>query len=196
MLIPDSCEKWIRLQRSGYKDWRADFWADMKLEYEMMKQYLPKECHCIVDIGCGVGGIDVFLSKHYGNPDLWLFDNQINSDKVVYGFDNGKSFYNSFEATRDLMKVNDILNCHLHDIRNREPAIYGKADLVVSLLSWGYHYPVSEYIDYVYAILSENGVVIMDVREKTDGIEQLRKVFSCVEIIKTFNKADRIIARR
>ena len=52
-------------------------------EVELIKNHLPKKVENIMDIGCGLGIINIFLNKIYNNqPNFFLLDkNKI--DKVV-----------------------------------------------------------------------------------------------------------------
>jgi SAM-dependent methyltransferase len=195
MIIPDSCLKWLKLQRSGYTDPVHQFNEDMDWEFRIIRKHLPVKCNSILDIGCGIGGIDVLLSKHYHDPALFLLDRARPSAKPIYGFDRGESFYNDFGSTVDLMVVNNIFNYQLIDIENGFPEME-KVDMVISLLSWGYHYPVEKYIKEVDNILQEGGIIIMDIRENTNGIDILNQAGFYTHVIIENNKAFKIIARR
>lgn len=41
-------------------------------------------------------------------------------------------------------------------------------DLVISLVSWGFHFPVSTYLDQVHDLLREGGRLILDLRKRKD----------------------------
>ena len=47
--------------------------ADMNNDYETLKDHLPDTCRSILDIGCGVGGIDVLLFNHYDDENIRFF---------------------------------------------------------------------------------------------------------------------------
>lgn len=196
MIIPKSCVKWIKLQRTGYKNPIQGFKKQIEKEYLEMRKFLPITVKSILDIGCGIAGIDILLSKHFRQPDLYLMDSSEISEKVIYGYDKAKTFYSSFYATEALMKANYVKRYKLIDIKNNKYPVFKKIDLVISLLSCGYHYSVREYLVYINTILSENGALILDVREWSDGIEITREVFPKIKIISHYNKSKRIIARR
>jgi len=196
MIVPAECIKWINLQRTKYKDPVNNFKDQIQKEYLEMREYLPKEVDSILDIGCGLAGIDVLLSKHYNKPELYLMDNSEISEKVKYGYDRCVEYYSSFEATELLLKANYIKNYNLIDIKSKSLPMFEKIDLVISLLSCGYHYPVTEYLGYIKTILSENGSVIIDIRENTDGIEIVKKLFPEIKKISYYNKSIRICARQ
>jgi SAM-dependent methyltransferase len=194
MNVPDICIPWIKAQRTGYTEPVRDFLIDMKFEYNEMKNHLPIRCESILDIGCGVGGIDVLLSKKFGNPLLYLLDNSKQSEKPIYGYDKGASFYNDFSATVGMMDSNGIYQYQLIDICKGFPKIKD-VDLVISLLSWGYHYPVETYLEDVKKCLNKNGMIIMDIRQNTNGLETLKTITRKVDIISTRNKSTRVCAK-
>lgn len=196
MIVPAECIKWINLQRTKYKNPVNQFKDQMQKEYLEMREYLPKEVDSILDIGCGLAGIDILLSKHYKHPELYLMDNSEVSEKVVYGYDRRREFYSSFDATEALLKANYIKNYNLIDIKIKRLPMFEKIDLVISLLSCGYHYPVTEYLGYIKTILSKDGSLIIDIREKTDGIEIVKKLFPKIKKISYNNKSIRICARQ
>jgi SAM-dependent methyltransferase len=195
MNVPEICIEWIKLQRSGYKDIRQEFIENIEKEYELMKPYLPDKAELILDIGCGVGGIDVYIYNHYDVPHMFLMDSELVSREPIYGFDRGVSYYNSFDATKALMMANDVYNFSLLNLDIRIDTIKN-IDLIISILSWGYHYPIDKYIKQVDTALSENGTLIIDIREGTDGIREIKKYFPVVDIISNYNKSHRICVRR
>lgn len=196
MIVPAECIKWINLQRTGYKNPINQFKDQIQKEYLEMREYLPTSVESILDIGCGLAGIDILLSKHYGQPELFLMDNSEIDKNIYYGFKEKGACYNSFEETEKLMKVNYIKNYNLIDIKEQRLPVFKKMDLVISLLSCGYHYPINEYLDYINTILSKNGALILDIREWSDGIEIIKEVLPNITEISHYNKSIRIIARR
>jgi hypothetical protein len=50
-------------------------------------------------------------------------------------------------------------------------------DLVISTISWGFHYPISLYVESVARIMSNGGVLLVDIRKGTDGLEELERQF-------------------
>lgn len=191
MLVPESCIEWINLQRTGYKNPILQFKQDMAAEYEMIKPFLGPECKSILDIGCGLCGIDIYLSEHFNSPELHLFDRNYKSDKVLYGFERGESFYNSFEAAEKLLEANDIKNYKFYSTENGFPEV--EVDVIISLFSWGYHYSVTTYLDLAYKALKSGGRLIMDIREYSKGVQILKlKQFRQLWKIEHFNKAYRI----
>ena len=117
-------------------------------EIELIKNYLPKKAENIMDIGCGLGIINIFLNKIYNNqPNFFLLDkNRI--DKVIkYGFSSDYESYNDLKETRNLLIKNNIRPSSINTLDvEKDFKIDAKIDLVISLKSMGYHYPIDQYL--------------------------------------------------
>jgi SAM-dependent methyltransferase len=174
---------------------------DMEREYQSIRAFLPTVCTSVLDIGCGVAGIDVFVQRHYEEDDIdfFLLDRSEVTTNVFYSFQSHGAFYNSLEVARTLMTLNGIPAERIH-LLEATPAmeirITGKIDLVISLLSWGFHYPVSTYLSRVHDLLSDRGVLVMDIRKGSDGLQLLRSLFPHTEIVQSTLKYDRVAARK
>lgn len=179
---------------------KQSFIADMFNEYEEIKPWLPGECSAILDIGCGCGGIDALLYAHYKcgrSIDLYLLDKTSITKEIHYGFRKRGAFYNSFHVTQRLLCQNGVPaeNMHLLEV-TPDYRINARAgvDLAISLFSWGFHYPVSTYINQVHGILRQAGHVIIDIRKNTDGLKELEQKFAKVQIISEAGKRVRVLA--
>lgn len=197
MVIPNTCVEWIEKQRTR----NIRFEDVISHDFELIKPYMPAVCKKIIDIGCGIGGIDVLISEHYKNDiQIDLFDfpeqNEQYNEKIQYGFNDKYLGYNSFDQTEKFLKANGITKYNLIDASYGSLPFYtDEYDIVISLLSCGYHYPVKTYIEGIVDIISTKGILILDIREGTDGIKEVEKYFKSVTIIATENKADKIIAK-
>lgn len=175
--------------------------ADMRAEYESIAAWLPQRCAAVLDIGCGVAGIDVLLQRHYADQplDLYLLDKSEVARRVFYLFQPQGAFYNSLAVARDLLLANGIAASRVRLIeanQRNEIRMDAQIDLALSLISWGFHYPVSTYLARVHQLLRDDGLLILDVRKGTEGLEQLRRSFARVETICTTAKYDRVAARK
>lgn len=172
---------------------------DMTKEYLSIKDYLPETCDSILDIGCGIGGIDVFLSKHYGDkqPIFYLLDKTRIENDIFYGFEPKGEFYNSLDLAKTMLMSNGIAEKYIHLVEatdKNEIHISDKVDLVISLISWGFHYPVETYLNKAHDVLIEGGSMIIDVRKGTNGIELLNNLFRKVDVILEEKKFHRVLA--
>lgn len=186
-----------RIARSRVRDL---YIADMQAEFDSIRDYLPDVCTTVLDIGCGVAGIDVFLDQHYGEqaPDFYLLDRSQIDRSVYYMFNEQASFYNSLDVARKMLIGNDIPadRIHLREV-DAGPDIHvpGGVGLAISLLAWGFHFPVDTYAQQVRDLLSDDGVVILDVRSNTDGMETLRRTFGQITVVLETEKYTRVAAR-
>lgn len=174
---------------------------DMRQEYLTIKPVLPAQCSSVLDIGCGVAGIDVFIQRHYADQpiDFFLLDKSHVEKNVFYLFKPDGAFYNSLDVSRTMLTDNgiDAQRVHLREATEHDGIdVDRKTDLVISLLSWGFHYPVATYVEQVCDLLSDDGIVIVDVRKGTDGVDVLRQKFQRFEVLLDTSKYKRVAVQR
>lgn len=138
-----------------------------------------------------MAGIDVFLGRHYPDATIHLLDKSGVSPKINAGF-NGSAeefaHYNDFAAARELLATNGVSNPIVCHDMHRELFPSRAFDVVVSLLSWGFHYPISTYAPRC------SGVMVVDVRKGTSGEDDLRK-FGDMIVIHEAQKYRRVVVR-
>jgi SAM-dependent methyltransferase len=156
-------------------------------DYDMIREYLPKDASNILDIGCGLGLINIPLYNHYNTAvNLHLLDktNSISSNQSVRGFNKEYVFYNSMDATRDILTSNGVLNENVHTYEVSKESIEQlykiKYDLIISLLSCGWHYSIETYMDLIKNTLSPNGVLVLDIRHDTNQLEYAKDNFELI----------------
>ena len=183
---------------------KKHFSDDMRREYEILKDHLPLSASNILDIGCGVAGIDAMLNNHYagafrGNsvpvpPSIYLLDKSEINPKVYYGLEKEAAYYNSLDIAKRLLVANGVHESRIHlQEATGQPIFPGvKFDLVVSLISWGFHYPVETYLDEVHSLLAPGGKLIMDVRKGSGGEELLKEKFGGMKVIYEARKFRRV----
>ncbi|CAN5574866.1 hypothetical protein BH23CHL2_BH23CHL2_31160 [soil metagenome] len=173
---------------------------DMLAEFDTFREALPDGCAAILDIGCGVGGIDVLLDRHYRprQPLIYLLDRTETSRRIYYLMRRRPAFYNSLVVARDLLRSNGIPEERIHLVAATDrfdiPVKGRKFDLIISLLSWGFHYPVESYLDQAADRLTDTGRIILDIRRGTGGVDVLRRRFASVEVVWESEKFRRVAA--
>lgn len=176
-----------------------DYLLDISGEYKVIEEYLPAKCENFLDIGCGVAGIDVFIYKHYDNrPCAYLLDKSQLEKSIYYSFKRKGAFYNSLNIAREVLAINGIAAEKINLIEandNNDINVSKKMDLIISLISWGYHYPVEVYIEQVCEKLNVNGLLIIDIRKQSDGLAELKKYFSSVIEIHATDKYTRVLCQ-
>jgi len=175
--------------------------AEIGAEFEALRLHLPARCASILDVGCGVAGIDALLYRHFAasSPRIHLLDKTVTSDRIYYGFKGTAAFYNSLDVARALLRANGVPGDRI-TIHEAAPdfsvAPDQELDLVISLISWGFHYPVATYLDPVHALLAADGRLILDVRGGTDGEEEVRQRFGAVRVIEERPRHRRLLAMK
>ena len=152
-------------RESHYRHVEAALFKETRADFKGMIPFLPDDLSSTLDIGCGVGSIDVLLALRYPSATIYVLDGVEPSGrrrKHSYGPAEGYSVFSRSSLTMGFLRGHGVEATWL-SIGDPLP----KADLVISLSSWGWHYPVSEYAAHV------TGRVIMDIRENTEGIEAM-----------------------
>jgi hypothetical protein len=116
--------------------------------------------------------------------------------KIYYGFNQEAAIYNSLHTTETFLRMNGIKDkLETIDINHEKYPLETEFDLIVSLYSWGFHYPIETYLNKVKQSLGNEGGVIIDVRKDTGGIGELRRNFDQLETITNGTKRTRIFAQ-
>lgn len=186
--------------RLGKARTKALYAADMFQEYQSLAQVLPAKCTAVLDIGCGVAGIDVFLYRHYQTQPVhfYLLDKSHVEKQVWYLFNNDGAFYTSLPVAKRVLVHNGVPEHRVHALEadtQHMITIGTKVDVIISLLSWGFHYPVTTYLHLVHTLLHERSLVILDIRKGTDGMDVLKQTFPSVSVLLETDKYYRIVAR-
>lgn len=175
------------------------YFKELQEDYLGVKNALPPKVENILDVGCGMAGIDLFLYYHYRNlePNLFLIDKEGTSE-IFYGFKQEAAFYNSFELATEFLQINGVPRNKIHiiDVSTDPFPINQTFDLVVSFISWGFNYPAGTYIEDVHSALSLEGSLIIDVRKATNGESELKRKFQHVSVISEHKKHIRLICKK
>ena len=156
-----------------------------KNEIATFKNFLPKSINSIMDIGCGLGIIDIFLNEFYNNkPIFYLLDKNRIDKKIKYGFSSNYESYNNLNETQDLLLKNnmDKDKINLLDV-DKAIKINKKIDLVISLKSMGYHYPIEIYLELFKKTCTPDTTFIFDVSEGYFEENSIKKYFENLSII-------------
>ena len=155
-------------------------------EYNIIKNYLPKKAKNIMDVGCGLGIINIFLQQHYkNNLKYFLIDKNKIDLKIKYGFKDNYESYNDLQETKKLLNSNGIKNENILMIdAEKQIMIDQKIDFVISLKSMGYHYPYEKYLSLLKKVASDNCIFIFDLASKKyKDLEMIKKHFREYEVI-------------
>ena len=193
MIVPEVCLPLLREQRTHMKD-PSEYGAELARTFEGFRAYLPRRAERIMDIGCGMAGIDVLMHRHYPDAEIVLVDKHGVSDVIRSGFADHRdemSHYHDFGQALALLEANgvDLPRVTTHDVTDQDLPD-GVFDVVISLLSWGFHYPIQDYAPSV----RPGGVIIADCRRGTGGDKVLSKR-GAVRVVHSSAKYDRVVCQ-
>lgn len=200
MIVPDSCLPLLYEQRTHLTALRH-YGEELRETYHSFADALPIPVGRparILDIGCGMAGIDVFLYQHYRyykhRPEIVLADKQGVANVIVCGFQPSKdhfSHYHDFSLARQLLAVNGVPESQLTTWDLHDQGLPDTpSDVVISLLSWGFHYPIADY----QPVVAPGGVIIAECRIGTDGEAQLAQYGACT-VVHVADKYRRIVCQ-
>lgn len=143
---------------------------DMVRTFQTVQPYLPREASEVLDIGGGLGGMSVMLGRHYPAAKVTLLEREGDEGSKIGWHDSAEEFgaYNSAALTSEFLTANGLEDFAVVDAANGYP-LAGPYQVVISLLSLGFHYPVETYLNAIYASLEKGGVFICDIRNGTKG---------------------------
>ena len=154
-------------------------------EFKTFEKYLPQNVENIMDIGCGLGILCIYINQKYqNNPNFYLLDKNTVDTKIKYGFSKDYESYNDLNETRNILLKNGLSKEQIY-IKNvdQEITIDNKINLVISLKSMGYHYPLENYINLIKSTCSTKTVFIFDVFEEKYSLSDVKKYFNEAKII-------------
>ena len=169
-------------------------------ELNTFKNFLPNSVNTIMDIGCGLGIINIYLNNFFKKkPTFFLMDKNRIDKKINYGFSSNYESYNDLNETKNILLENDVgSECiYLFDVE-KQFQINKKMDLVISLKSMGYHYPINTYIELFKNCCTKDTVFIYDISDNQYDENYLKTIFDNVKIIyeeKTNNVLRRVCCK-
>lgn len=174
-------------ERHSFAKWKAAYLASLDSIFESFRSVLPERVGSMLDIGSGLGGIDVLLSRHYDHPRIYLLDGLDDPPEV-------KSHHKTFSDSNvmlDFQRKNGTLYpCHTDVVPGT------KLDLVVSFSAFAFHIPPTTYIDDLKASTHDKTRLIFDVRRtKEEWLAQLIHAFGVPTVLLRENKSVRVAFR-
>lgn len=151
----------------------------------------------IVSIGPGNGILELLLMQRMPVKALLLIDIE-DSDVHRHGFAPHGSGYASLRATRDFLAANGVDEGSIFLCNPRTtPLPTFPADLILSILSMGFHYPCDDYTGFILRNLQGEGRLVFDKRRgKADaGCAALGKSLRLVSSIPS-PKSDRMFFQK
>lgn len=185
IVVTDWHFEYLRLQKGKLEPladnrerWHEAYERDLWGTYVEMRPHLPARCNRILDVGSGLGGIDILLFRHYeGMTGITLLDG-LNDPPVM---DKHAKTFSNGQAAADFMRRNEVPSAHvwLADPSAADVLVGGPLyDLVVSFGSWCFHYPPAVYLERVIQASHPGTVFVLDVRrDKGEWTSQVLERF-------------------
>jgi SAM-dependent methyltransferase len=177
--------------------WLAAYENDLQQTYEGLLKHLPDPCWGILDIGSGLGGIDILLTRHYepDPPYIHLLDGEDDEPRMKLH----RQTFNSMRVARSFLVANGVRSDRISYFTTATEVLPRPYDLVLSLGSWCFHFPPDTYLPLLLSGggLHMESVLIMDVRTGIpEYAEQIAQSLERVAVIKEAAKYTRAVYRR
>lgn len=147
--------------------WDEEYNKSIYQIFDTFSKFIPTHCPInVLDVGSGLGGIDILIRRTNTDAALHLLDGL--DDKPIVE-KHRKTFSNAVVAY-DFMRHNDIthsIGCIDPHQAQYTPEIYDglNFDLVVSFASYCFHYEPSTYLEFIDKTTRSGSILILDVRE-------------------------------
>lgn len=176
----------LDLLRGDEALWTAAYQQRLADLYASVRSHLPTRCSKILDVGAGMGGINVLFCRHYdGLPIVSLIDGEAEPPQLGLH----RRPFSSREVAWDFLRANGVVPGPIDD--------YTRFDLVVSFGAWCFHFPPSEYLDFVLRHSRQDTVFILEVRrEQRTWHAELERGLRRVAVIAESKKWQRIVYER
>ena len=148
----------------------------------------------IADIGCGYALADLFLYQRY-KSEITLIDIEQSKERH-FGFAAAGAGYASLDKAQEFLTKNGVPKNKITLVNPNKTKVsdIGKFDLVISLASCGFHYPLDTYASFFGTQISDGGAVVVDVRKGSGGIAYLKQ-FGTVEVLEKHKKYSTVITK-
>ncbi len=165
MIVSDEAFEYLKWQAGDIYDlhadrakWQAAYEAKLQAQYENIAPWLPKQCAGILDIGSGLGGIDILLRRHYGfGCDIQLLDGFSSPAKPT----RSDCMHSDIKVAWKFHWDNDVRSFGAFKFDNCP----GRFGLVVSFAAWCFHFAPNDYLDdYLANQCAPSATFILDVR--------------------------------
>ena len=136
-------------------------------EYKTFQSHLPNFPKTILDLGCGLGRVSVYINKMHDVKDTKyiLADSSKISEKITMGWNPGESWYNDLSMTKEFCDLNGLVNYEIFNLINDQLMLLNDIDLVYSFMAVGFHYPIEDYFSILKRIMKKDGIMIFGVRK-------------------------------
>lgn len=206
--VKDTHFAYLRRQRGQLYDlkddkfsWAGAYRVSLLEDFGIIKPELPLTCYKFLDVGSGLGGLDIVVWRYYthgrGGTEAWLLDGKDDKvEDIPEHPDHDETFSNEAVA-RDFWLTNQAVLSGYVDAANPIIPVEVTFDLVLSTRSWGFHFEPNRYLDLVMEHVHRDTVIILDMRrDRPKWIHQLERYLKALRILREGPKYSRIVWRQ
>lgn len=146
------------------------------------------------DIGCGYAFSSLLLHRRYG-CEVALIETEEGGSRR-FGFQGEAAGYASLKTARAFLAKNGVPpeQITVCNPKTEDTGTLGTFDLVFSLASCGFHYPVETYAGLFRNQVSGGGGIVLDIRKGSGGIASM-KDFGAVDVLAKHGKYSTVLTR-
>jgi len=149
-----------------------------------------------ISIGPGNGLFELILMKKMEFSRVLLIDIEETNDHN-HGFNSKGSGYASLKSTKEFLTRNGIAEEKIilcNPTKQELPEF--NYDLLISILSMGFHYPCDEYVEFIIKNVNQDGIVVIDKRRSVNesGFDKLKDFFK-IEGVYDYKKHEQFFFR-
>lgn len=202
--VSDEAFAYLRIQKGSLEpfagdraEWHRRYEADLRATFEHIERHLPMRPDSLrlLDVGSGVGGIDVLIRRNYEDDCLKTHLHLLDGIADPPVMNLHRETFNNMNVARAFQEENGL---ELDAFRawSPETKTFGdqQFDLVVSFGSWCFHYPPAVYLRQVHRSIASGAVLILDVRRnRPEWMRVLEQVFELVTMVELKPKYSRCV---
>lgn len=180
-------------ERGDFAVWQQAYQRSLEAIFQNIRPVLPAGCGSVLDIGSGLGGIDILLSRHLGSSTHFcLLDGDNNDPEVKWSFQP----HNSMSVAFDFLHKNGVTNVSSVEPGRLDTREKGEFDLVVSFAAYGFHIHPGNYLEDLKKVTHSGTVIILEVRRsKEDWLRAFMEAFGAPKVLERLQKCVRVAFR-
>ena len=164
-VVPDECRPLLELQLTQTKlNPTFPAWASDK-EFRCFADAIG-EPTVVLDHGCGLGRMSVWMNWNLPRQAHYILsDASARTVSPQYGWNPGMEYYSDLGLTEAFVRVYGLLHFQTHDIRGDDHDALPPADVVISMRSVGFHYPLEGPLPWLIERAHPHATFVFGVRK-------------------------------
>ena len=151
MTFPPNFAEWHNLEMYG--DHPQEYLDRITRDFEAIEPWLPAKVSSVLDIGCGLAGVNVLIAKATGCKKINLIDGDGTGPRKMGFVENTPPWFDVNIGAEFVRKnTSGVAVKAFHQSEKSIPC-----DLLISLKSWAHHYSAETYMALAVASLRKKG---------------------------------------